>query len=594
MILAITYNMVSAEKEQGTLALALSQPVSLATLVTGKVTLRALLLVGVVLVVAVAALLVTGTSLAAPGALARLALWVAVVAAYGAFWFSLAVFASSLGRNSATTATLLASAWLVLVVLLPSLFNLVVTTVYPVPSRVEMVQATREASDEANAEGSKLLAAYYGDHPELAGGGADQARNDFNVIRVAVNDDVERLGRPVIERMKRRSGGSSRRSTASASVTGRARPGCAERRLRHRRPAAPTLHGPGDGLSRRVARLLHAARLPEDPAHHARTDTPLPLRRGADGRGGWSGGRGARRPGPAGVRTRLAGVGAAAPLPGRLIAADRPGLPVGLCGNSPQPPATALDLSCRVMSPVPAVTLCLSLLVSFALAAPLGAAQEALNHASLAGRVTDTQGGVLPGVAVTVTHVETAVAVSATTDATGRFRFPYLRIGAYELTASLSGFRREARRFVLSAGSAFEVPVVLGVEGIEAAVRVTAEAPLIESARSQVATTMGEEEVRNLPLNGRNVLDVALLAPSVAPPNINSTQLFAETSAVPGVGLSVGGQRNLSNNFIVDGLSANDDAAGLTGMPQASMPWSRCRWSPRAVRPNSAAPSAAT
>ena len=60
---------------------------------------------------------------------------------------------------------------------------------------------------------------------------------------------------------------------------------------------------------------------------------------------------------------------------------------------------------------------------------------------------------------------------------------------------------------------------------------------------------------------------MALLAPSVAPPNINSTQLFAETSAVPGVGLSVGSQRNLSNSFIVDGLSANDDAAGLSGMP---------------------------
>src|SRR5204863_4718120 len=45
------------------------------------------------------------------------------------------------------------------------------------------------------------------------------------------------------------------------------------------------------------------------------------------------------------------------------------------------------------------------------------------------------------------------------------------------------------------------------------------------------------------------------------------TQLFPETSAVPGQGISVGSQRNLSNNFIVDGLSANDDAAGLSGIP---------------------------
>ena len=55
--------------------------------------------------------------------------------------------------------------------------------------------------------------------------------------------------------------------------------------------------------------------------------------------------------------------------------------------------------------------------------------------------------------------------------------------------------------------------------------------------------------------------------PGVAPPNVGGNQLFAETSAVPGVGLSVSSQRNFSNNFIVDGLSANDDAAGLSGIP---------------------------
>ena len=68
-------------------------------------------------------------------------------------------------------------------------------------------------------------------------------------------------------------------------------------------------------------------------------------------------------------------------------------------------------------------------------------------------------------------------------------------------------------------------------------------------------------------MNGRNFLDLALLIPGVSPTNIGSTQLFAETSAVPGQGISVASQRNLSNNFIVDGLSANDDAAGLSGIP---------------------------
>ena len=73
-------------------------------------------------------------------------------------------------------------------------------------------------------------------------------------------------------------------------------------------------------------------------------------------------------------------------------------------------------------------------------------------------------------------------------------------------------------------------------------------------------------EVQNLPLNGRNFLDIALVIPGVSPTNTASNQLFAETSAVPGQGLSVSSQRNFSNSFIVDGVSANDDAAGLSGL----------------------------
>lgn len=210
---------------------------------------------------------------------------------------------------------------------------------------------------------------------------------------------------------------------------------------------------------------------------------------------------------------------------------------------------------------------CVAATMVIVCSAPVAWAQETINLASLAGRVTDVQGGVLPGATVTAVHQETTVAIVVATDAAGRFRLPYLRIGAYELTIELPGFRPERRRLTLLAGSAFDLPVTLAVEGIETAVTVVADAPIIEAARSQVAATVTEAEVMSLPLNGRHFLDVALLAPSVAPPNINSTQLFAETSAVPGVGLSVSGQRNLSNSVIVDGLSANDDAAGLSGMP---------------------------
>src|SRR6185503_12123977 len=119
----------------------------------------------------------------------------------------------------------------------------------------------------------------------------------------------------------------------------------------------------------------------------------------------------------------------------------------------------------------------------------------------------------------------------------------------------------------LTVGSAFDVSIALTVASLDTSVTVAAQAPLLETVRSQVAATVTQTEARSLPLNGRNFLDLALLVPGVSPTNIGSTQLFAETSAVPGQGVSIGSQRNFSNNFIVDGLSANDDAAGLSGIP---------------------------
>ncbi len=204
--------------------------------------------------------------------------------------------------------------------------------------------------------------------------------------------------------------------------------------------------------------------------------------------------------------------------------------------------------------------------VALAVAMP-AAAQESINHASVSGRVRDVQGAVVPGATATARHVETGVTASAVTDDGGRFRFPYLRVGSYELMVRLDGFAESRRLIALSVGSAFEIPFVLAPAGVATSLVVAADAPVLESARSQIATTVSVTEVQALPLSGRHFLDIALLAPGVAPPNINSTQLFAETSAVPGVGLSVGSQRNLSNSFIVDGLSANDDAAGLSGLP---------------------------
>jgi ABC-2 type transport system permease protein len=200
LILALTYNLLSAEREQGTLVLALSQPVSLRTFVLAKIALRFAAFLSAIVLLAVIALVIGNVDLGAAGAPPRLALWMAAVIAYGAFWFAVAVLVTAAGKNSSTNAMMLAGVWLVLVVFVPSMLNLTARTVYPVPSRVEMIQAMRMASDEANEQGSKLLARYYEDHPELASGDAQQAMNDFNLVRVAVGAEVERAVAPVLDR----------------------------------------------------------------------------------------------------------------------------------------------------------------------------------------------------------------------------------------------------------------------------------------------------------------------------------------------------------------------------------------------------------
>jgi hypothetical protein len=110
------------------------------------------------------------------------------------------------------------------------------------------------------------------------------------------------------------------------------------------------------------------------------------------------------------------------------------------------------------------------------------------------------------------------------------------------------------------------VPIVLKPAGLVFVDTVVGGAPLVETRRTELASAITPHEVDSLPLNGRNYLDLALLAPNVSRTNLRTTDRFAETSAIPGTGVSVSGQRNLNNNFVVDGLSANDDAADLAGM----------------------------
>jgi ABC-2 type transport system permease protein len=202
LIISLAYSLLSGEKEDGTLSMVMAQPVSLRTLLVGKLAVRATLFLLVTAAFLATVLIIGGVSARSGEGAVRLALWTLVIVAYGVFWFAVSVAVAAFGRGSATNALTLAGIWLTLVVVLPSVISMVATSLYPVPSRVEMIQAIRVASDDANGQGSRLLARYYEDHPELAGGGADQAMTDFNTIRLAVSDEVERRVAPETERYK--------------------------------------------------------------------------------------------------------------------------------------------------------------------------------------------------------------------------------------------------------------------------------------------------------------------------------------------------------------------------------------------------------
>jgi hypothetical protein len=197
---------------------------------------------------------------------------------------------------------------------------------------------------------------------------------------------------------------------------------------------------------------------------------------------------------------------------------------------------------------------------------PIVVAQQNVTSGTLSGRIEDSRGAVLSGANVTATNLETNQRLATTTDDEGRYRFPYLRTGAYDLTVEASGFATVTKQLTVLVGQSLELTLRLDVAGVSEEVNIgSSDVPLIETVRTQITETIRPRDIQELPLNGRNYLDLALLIPGVSPTNTGSNQRFAETSAVPGQGLSIAGQRNLYNSFIVDGVSANDDAADLTG-----------------------------
>lgn len=160
-ILALSWNLLSSEREQGTLKLLLSQPLTALTLVLGKVALRAAAVIGTALVVLAAVLMSARPELRTLQGLGVLGAAMGIVALYSLFWFALAAAVNALGRSSAFNALLLVAAWVLLVLVLPVLLNLAVQAASPAPSRIELATQTRLITIQGLNRYNRLLSADY-------------------------------------------------------------------------------------------------------------------------------------------------------------------------------------------------------------------------------------------------------------------------------------------------------------------------------------------------------------------------------------------------------------------------------------------------
>ena len=180
----------------------------------------------------------------------------------------------------------------------------------------------------------------------------------------------------------------------------------------------------------------------------------------------------------------------------------------------------------------------------------------------LTGTVQDTTGGVLPGATVTARHIDTGLNRDAVTGADGRYVMAGLPLGEWEIRVELAGFRPMVRRGVdLVIGQTSVVDASLDPGAPDEAVTVTAEAPLVQTRSGELSYLVGEEAIRDLPLNGRNYTDLALLQPGVAAyPHRDGGSVVAH-----GMAMSINGQDPRSNVYMLDGTLLNDFTNGPAG-----------------------------
>ena len=135
---------------------------------------------------------------------------------------------------------------------------------------------------------------------------------------------------------------------------------------------------------------------------------------------------------------------------------------------------------------------------------------------TILGLITDATGAVMPGTTVTLTNTGTGQVRVVTTDTNGEYTVPSLPTGTYSVKAELSGFKTVTVPDVtLGVDQHYRVNLKLEVGAVEESVTVTGLSPLIQTSTSELGTTVSEEQIKTLPLNGRNFVNLTRTGPGV-------------------------------------------------------------------------------
>ena len=190
---------------------------------------------------------------------------------------------------------------------------------------------------------------------------------------------------------------------------------------------------------------------------------------------------------------------------------------------------------------------------------PASLAAQAVTGTIL-GTVTDDTGAVLPGVTVTVTHTDTGLVRTAVTDSAGEFTVPSIPTGTYSVSAELQGFKTVmVPSLRLGVDQRLRVNVKLEVGAVSETITVVGSSPLVQTSSSELGTTVDEEQIKQLPLDGRNFVSLTRTIPGVVRGNPGSNIDGAGSLAWrASASFSANGQRARDNNFMLDGVDNNE------------------------------------